>query len=701
MFKSKWIFFLVFFPQLLFCNNMEKAYKALSVFDYFKSKQLFYNTYNSNKVNASFGLATIFYRTDNPFSNIDSAAKYISISKSYFKDTISFDKYHINRNTINKFASEIAQNGYAKYCSDLSANNLNHYLRLFFFAEENLIESCLLKRDQIVLGNLSAFQRSDSVNVFLMNYPESKLYNKAQKIFYDFEYLENINVTEINSYKRFLKKYQKNYNKLRAEVNLFELTKLLADEDSLYEFINTYSTIQTRDDAWRLLYSNTVKVYSKQNLQNFINKYPQYPYREIINKELNLVEQILIPLKDRSNKFGYIDTLGTWIILPQYDDAMDFSEGFASVCKNDSCFYISKDGKSISASYFEETESYKNGVAIVKKGNVSFLINRSGQIISSPYQEISNLSDDLFVCKKGSLFGAINAAAEIVIPFEYNKLGDFKNGYAYYLTTTFGLVNKKNITIKAEWDWISDCDENEIVIVAREKKYGMLKTNGQIILPSEYDYIKPCSKGIYLIVKNNLYGFYNCIEKCFVTDIEFDYYNTYEPDYYSNGKYFKLLKKDDVALIDANGRYSIPFGLYSNLFFAKCDIVRIQKNNKYGFVDRKLKQVSSIDFNQATDFDDNIAIVEKSENSLLINTFGKIIYSIKDGKILKVNGKYFKVWIEGLELFGLLNSKGENLLPNCYTTIEPLNEFLFRCEKKDDNSIYIFNSKNKIMKKVN
>jgi len=56
-----------------------------------------------------------------------------------------------------------------------------------------------------------------------MNYPESKLYNKAQKIFYDFEYLENINVTEINSYKRFLKKYQKNYNKRRAEVNLFEL----------------------------------------------------------------------------------------------------------------------------------------------------------------------------------------------------------------------------------------------------------------------------------------------------------------------------------------------------------------------------------------------------------------------------------------------------------------------------------------------
>lgn len=701
MFKSKWIYFLVFFPQFLFCNNIEKAYKALSIFDYFKSKQLFYNSYKSNTANASFGLATIFYRTDNPFSNIDSAAKYIAISKSYFKDTISFESYHVNNTTINKFASDIALKGYAKYCNNLNVDNLNYYLNKFFFADENLIESCLVKRDQIVLGNFSAFQQSDSINVFLLNYPESKLYGKAQKIFYDLEYLENINVSEINSYKRFLKHYQKNYNKLRAEVNLFELTKLLANEDSLFEFINTYSTIQTRDDAWKYLYSNTVKVYSKKNLQNFINKYPQYPYKEIISKELHLVEQILIPLKDGSNKFGYIDTLANWIILPQYDDAMDFSEGFASVCKNDSCFYISKDGKSISGNYFEETESYKNGVAIVKKGTFFYLINRSGQIISKPYTEINNSSDDLFVCKKDGFFGAINADAEVVIPFEYNKLGDFKNGFAYYLTTTFGLVNKNNVTIKAEWDWISDSDENEIAIVASEKKYGLLKTNGEIILPAQYDYIKPCSNGIYLIVKNNLYGFYNCIEKCFVTGIEFDYNNSYEPDYYSNGKYFKLFKKDDVALIDANGRYSIPFGLYSNLFFAKCDIVRIKKNNKYGFVDRKLKQVSPIDFNEATDFDDNIAIVEKSDNSLLINTFGKSIFSIKAGKILKVNGRYFKVWTESLEMFGLLNNKGEILLQNNYTSIEPLNEFLFRCEKKDDNSIYIFNSRNKILKKIN
>ena len=82
----------------------------------------------------------------------------------------------------------------------------------------------------------------------------------------------------------------------------------------------------------------------------------------------------------------------------------------------------------------------------------------------------------------------------------------------------------------------------------------------------------------------------NCKGKCFVTAVEYDYDPAFEPAYYTNGNYFKLLKDDEVGLVDANGRYSINFGAYTNLFFAKCDIIRIQKNNKFGFVEAKYIQ---------------------------------------------------------------------------------------------------------------
>ena len=86
----------------------------------------------------------------------------------------------------------------------------------------------------------------------------------------------------------------------------------------------------------------------KEELTDFLNKYPDYPFNETILKEISLSQNILIPLKNAADKFGFIDTLGTWVIQPQYDDALTFSEGFASVCKNDSCYYINKEGQKIS-----------------------------------------------------------------------------------------------------------------------------------------------------------------------------------------------------------------------------------------------------------------------------------------------------------------------------------------------------------------
>ncbi len=700
MLKRKWFFILVILPQLLFCSSITKAYDALSIYDYFKAKQLFYKTYNANKVNASYGLATIFYRNDNPFSNIDSAAKYIAISKCLFVDTISFKQYKINSNSINTLANDIADKGYDVYCRKNSIENLNYFLNKFYFAEQNILEGCLIKRDQIILGNFLSSQSSDSVNLFLLNFPESKLYKKAQNSFHDFEYLEQINIADINSYKRFLKKYQKNYNIARAEENLFEATKLLNNEDSLFVFLSSYSTIRTQNNAWKHLYNISVKAYSKKNLETFISKYPQYPYRNILEKEMNLAERILIPIKSKNHKYGYVDTLGNWFILPRYDDALDFSEGFASVCENDTCFYINKEGLKISDNYFEETENYVNGVAIVKNKNSCFLINRSGQIISKPYQEINPQSESLFVCKEENKYGAINSKAEIIIPFIYNKLGDFKNGFAYYLTDHYGLVNQFNKTLNAEWDWISDIDTNKIAVVSKAKKYGLINYAEEVRLAPQFDYITHCQNGIYLIVKDNKYGFYNGLEKCFVTDIEFEYNSSYASSYYSNGKYFKLLNDDEVALIDGNGRYSIPFGMYSNLFFAKCDLIRIQKNNKYGFVDRKLKQVTPIDFTKASDFDDCIAVVEKSGISQLINPLGKVIYAIKGGTIKKINKNNYKILLGNLELFGLINNHGEVLLQSEFSVIEPINEFLYRCEKPQDSSVYLYNSKNKTLKKT-
>ena len=96
-----------------------------------------------------------------------------------------------------------------------------------------------------------------------------------------------------------------------------------------------------------------------------------------------------------------------------------------------------------------------------------------------------------------------------------------------------------------------------------------MNVEGQLILATEYDYITSCKDEIYLVVKNNTYGFYNVKEKCFMTSVDYDYNPSYDANYYTNGKSFKLIRDDEVALADANGRYTINFGTYSKSFLQR------------------------------------------------------------------------------------------------------------------------------------
>ncbi len=690
-------FLLIFSIKTAFCSQIEDAYKALSIYDYFKAKQLFYKSISKKPCHASFGLATIYYRTDNPFSNVDSAAKYIAICSTQFKDTISYSTYHINSNSIYALAQLIAQKGFQKYCSDYSVDNINHFLKHFYFANDSLLSQSFDYRDQKLVEYYLSYQSSDSLNTFLQRYPESSLYSKAKKQYFNFQYHENVDESNAAQLKTFIKQFSHNPNVFLAETKLFELTKQLHLADSLNSFIEKYSTAQTKEDAWKALYSESVKGYNAESLSTFLTKYPNYPYSESIIKEINLSQHILFPLKSSNEDYyGYVDTLGNWVIKPVYSDAMPFAEGYAAVCKNDSCYYIDKAGHKVFELYFDEAENYKNGIAIVKKETNYFLLNRSGQIISKGYQDIGEASNGLYVCQYNNLYGAINSKGEINIPFSYHKLGNFKNGYAYYLSKAYGLVDIYNETLKAQWDWVSDVDSNLMVIVKKNNKFGIMNLSEKLLLPAEYDYIAACPNNIYLVVKNNLYGFFNIKENCFVTSIDYAYNQAYESNYYSDGKYFTLVKNNEVALTNTNGKQLINFGTFANVFLTNNELMRVQRNNKFGFIDKKLKPITPIEFDIASNYENGLAIVSKNGLSQLINTQGKSLYSIKGGFIYPLNNFFYKTSLN--ELVGLISNKGEVLLNSEYTTIETIDAHLLRCKKTD--GLYLYNAHTKTLKKI-
>lgn len=671
-----------------FGSRIASAYQALSVYDYFKAKDLLYASLSKNPSEAGYGLATIYYRSDNPFSNIDSAAKYIAKSAKTFKDTARLSGFEISPASIRNLSRSISLKGFHTHAQHQEVCDLNYFLTQFYFSDDSLLHAAWLLRDQLDLKRYTASLSSDSMTVFLLAHPESDLYNSAKKSYYDFQYAEQTRNLSAAEYKYFISHYPRNPNIPEAESRLFQLTIRLHSTDSLYSFITRYSQLN-REEAWKMLYSMSVKNASQKELNSFIESYPDYPYKQDIEREIEWSRQTLYVLKGLNEKYGYVDTTGAWVIKPVYDDADAFHEGFAGVCKNDSCYFINKSGEKTSELSFEETYDYHNGIAIVKKQNRYYLINRSGQLISKAYEDIGPASDNLFVAKQNGLYGALNSRAEVVIPFTYRKLGTFKNGYAYYTSDkTYGLVSTSNQTLQARWDWISEIDTNNLLIIKKNERFGLMDLHETILLPTDFDYISHCLHDIYLVVKNGLYGFYSATGRCYITDIAYDYNKAFDNTYYTNGKQFKLIDENDVALMDANGRISIPFGTYADVFFAKDDVIRIQKGKKYGYVDRKLKPVTPAEFDKASDFDNQVAIVSKSGTVMMISRSGKTVFSLKDGNIEKQEGQLYLTSLN--DLSGLIHASGEILLLNEFTQLEPLNKTWWSGIK--NNKLYLYHT---------
>lgn len=676
-------------------SKLSAAFEALSIYDYFKARSLFYATLSKHPAEASYGLATIYYRTDNPFSNIDSAARYIYLGTKSVKDTLAFSGFTISPGSVAGLARQICIKGYRQYAAHHTVCDFNYFLEHFFFSGDSLIENALTRRDQLAFDRCLHSASSDSIRLFLERYPESRLYDSATTAYYALEYAEQTRNYSAAEYKRFIINYPQNPNVNDAENRLFQLTAKLHNADSLYAFIRHYSK-RNRAEAWRMLYSTVVLNASAGELRAFLAAYPDYPYREDIEKEIEWSKQVLYVVKAANERYGYTDTTGAWIIAPVYDDASPFHEGFAAVCKNDSCYFINKSGNKNSAPA-EEVFDYHNGIAIIKKQNRYYLLNRSGQIISKPYEDISPQSDGLFVARQNGLYGALNAKAETVIPFVYKKLGTFRNGYAYYISDLYGLVSTGNRKLEARWDWISEIDTNGLVIVKKNKQFGLMDLNERLLLQPEWDYINHCTGQVYLVVRNDLYGFYDAGDRCYISDVAYDYERAYSNAYYTNGRQFKLREEDEIALMDANGRISIPFGHYTDVFFAKDDVIRIQKGKKYGYVDRKLKAITSTDYDKASDFDNQVAIVSKGGGTQLINRSGKPVFTVKDGNIEHGRGRLYKATVAGT--YGLVDASGEILLPIEYLHLELLDSYWWRAAK--DKQIFLYNARTKTLKELN
>jgi hypothetical protein len=544
---------------MLFCfgaqaGKIKNAFEALSIYNYFKAKKQFQQLEKKHPSIACFGLSTIYFRNDNPFHQIDSAYVKIVNSIEHFpylsqKKRKKYTVYQFDSSQLIQLRQQISTALFQRAIVCNTEADFAYFLKRNPWALE--VPKAQFFRDSLAFLSAKKQQHSNAFQAFLNKYPQSYFAEAALTYFYQFQYAEQTLKKSAAEYAQFIQNYPNNPYNEDAQDKLFEIVCAPNTIAQFYYFIQQYPNNKNVEKAWRMLYRSYMSDFSEERLLQFEQAYPDFPFKNDLEEDKKLVNQLLLPFV-KDSKWGYMNKFGQIIIPPKFDGADYFDNGIAIVSQNDKLGYINKRGEFIVKAQFDEANKFENGFAIVEKGGKYGLIDRLGNYsIPLIYKQIGSIHDGLIFALKDSLYTCINVRNQIIFTGKFDQTNGFSNGRA---------------------------------IVSKHQFWGLIDTTGKVVLPFTFDKITPIYSH-YLANKGDSIYLFSAQSDTLLKFINAEISN------FSEG-YALLIKNDKISILNKEGKIIVQdkfdnypnattFGLFKNkhakMYNAKLD--------RYGLID--------------------------------------------------------------------------------------------------------------------
>ena len=161
--------------------------------------------------------------------------------------------------------------------------------------------------------------------------------------------------------------------------------------------------------------------------------------------------------------YGFINLQGEEIVKTQYNDVVNFRNGFARVRKGDLYGFINLQGEEIVKTQYEDADFFDNGFSQVKKDGLWGLINTKGEEIVKPqYDEKFYIYGSFAQVKKDGLYGYIDTKGKEIVKPQFQKASSkfFANRAVIKQNGKCGYIDiRGNIVVKPQWDECHDFEE--------------------------------------------------------------------------------------------------------------------------------------------------------------------------------------------------------------------------------------------------
>jgi hypothetical protein len=680
------IFVLIGFTSL--ACGVKPGFKALAIYDYFKAKHKFEKAPKSDLAAASFGLAQIYYRSDNPFHDFYKAYHQMRISDSAFlvakiRKKEKWNEYGVNAMEIIALQQKISQGLYS------FTKNQNSILAYQNFIDSNAwsieIHDAIKRRDVLEFSNAKVSGKSIDLNVFIKLRPSSHLYNEALELFYKLEYKELTISGTTKEYASFVQNHSVSPYYNLAQDELYKNETSMHTLISYADFIKNYPLNRNVDSAWRLLYDKYTSNYTAENIEAFQKAYPEYPFQSEIEEELKLMKERFLPFK-RNGLWGFSDDQEAMKIEPQFAGVSSFAEGLAMVEKDGLYGFINKMGVFVIPAIYDEAESFSDGLAIVVKSGQLGVIDRSGQaILDFGLEDVSKPIDGLFYADKKDGYRFYNSRGIEYYGGVYEEINDFDGETAIVAKDDFyGVIKMRpsfSYVIEPKYSDIKRFGSN--YRCASDSGVVVLNVSGDTISKNFYDYIADFSENLAYVEKDGFYGFIDTNYNL-ALPIKFPVYtNSRNLTMFKNGSSRNVVL-NKMGLIDKAGKKLAP-AIFNYIGYFD-SLIPITKDGLWGFCNKKIDKVIEYQFDHALPFEKNHSIVELNGKSGLINVLGAFVIQPEYDKMYRKDGMILAR--KGNTLWYLFDEKGKLLTEIGCQTVRKVDKDMYLLERAEESTLF-------------
>lgn len=303
-------------------------------------------------------------------------------------------------------------------------------------------------------------------------------------------------------------------------------------------------------------------------------------------------------------------------------DMLQFGDVARKILENDRPFFDSNSGlfppiNNIDLSDDDDGSNTESALVPYRKGLKWGFSDRYKTImIECIYDEVKRFNSAFSIVKLDGKYGVINEAGAVVIPIIHAGVNACEDCF---------LTN-----IGGEWS-----DEEHWVLGG---KWGAYNSASEMIIPHIYDKIYRCKYNYYVYLDEKQ-GVVNKLGEIIAPCI-YDKLNISESD--NGGLDWICLEKDGVTTwLDSNNEPIEHFMPGENLYCGKKWLYRIDKGDKYGYVDDKGNIIIPAEFEEIDMYGDDRIMVCKNSKWGLYDLEGTVIFPPEANEPVE----YYEDWL--------------------------------------------------------